>query len=645
MIHMKMMDLADELVMSGYVWNKGPFKTLHKLGDQMKVFFNNVMFLEMQMKEMKEMGEEPKMELPPNVLDFMNKMYVTVVMLHNQVVEALGGKGDKIMMGLRNDFNDLSHKYKGKPDFNKMLMYIQENMQWMFKHFRAGDDKSDMAKAAFRNLNEAMKNTYAMAKMEGASSRMLKIMEKMGLQMQSVWSIMTGGPVRYSRESLMKSLTDNFKVIQEEVMAEMSAAERIYSIYMIVEKIGEVVKMGRLSMDEGKDLLQKLGGVKLVALRHYTDSLPNADMLSPMMDEIVKKFYQLWNHMTGGMTDPMSTPETEVYMLKMLLNKLKEPLEEGERMRQLGMRPTPNEQRPPLIQGNDGDKKILEQVQDSLSDLGRRLRDDEDDRPMHPGEQAMHYVVDSMRQLHEDLSGMRRIPGGPEQVVLKLSENLGRLLRDMEEKGNDMSGELGRSFDMVRSGVMDLTEHLMSRRRDDPSRFFEKMVDGMETIAQHAMRKAREMDKETTFVERTLQTLRNMRNGGQQPSTYRPMRRQLDELQSTVSELMMKMMNMGDKQDGDRMGDMMGDKMGGMMGDMMGGMMGDMMGDKMGDMMGGMMGDILGGMMGDKMDDKEEPCPKPFWMMQIPEEDKMKWGHFDGAYFGPEMEESEDSRK
>ena len=641
MIHMKMMDIGEELVMSGYVLNKGPFKIMRKLGDEMKVVFNNLMYLEMKMKEMKEMGEESKMELPPHVLALMNKMYVTVVMLHNKVVEALGGKGDKIMMALRNDFNVLSNTYKGKPDFNKMLMYVADNMQWMIKHFRNGDDKSDMAKAAFRNLNEAMKNTYAMAKMmDGDNSKMLKIMEMMGLKMQSIWNMMTGGPVKYTRESLIQGLMDSFKAVKEEAMAEMSPGERIYNMYMIVEKIGEVVKMGKLSMGEGRELLEKLGNEKLVAFRRYTDSLPNADKLSPMVDELVKKFYQLWNHMTGGMTDGMSTPETEVYMMKMLLNKLKEPLEEGERMRERNMRPPQNDQlRLPSQHGNDDDRRILEQVQDSLSDLNRRLREDDDVRPMNPGEQAMHYVVDSMRQLHEDLLVMRRIPGGPEQVLLKMSENLGKLYRHMEEKGNEMSGELGRSFDMVRSGAMDLAEHLMSRR-GEPEQFFVKMIGGMEMIAKYAMRKAREMDgKDNPFVERMLLILSNMKNGSQgnrQPSPLRPdddMRRQIDNLEITVRELMMKMMNMENGQEGDRMGDKVADRLG------------DMMGDKMGDMMGDKMGDLMGDMIKDKMDDKEEPCPEPFWMMQIPREDKMKWGHFEGAYFGPEMEEPEDSRK
>ena len=98
-IHMEMMELKTSLVLSGYVWNKGPFMAMKNLGSDLQILMNNLMYLE---KWAKEMGDDMmKMELPDYMEDLFTNVYLSSIKLHNHVLKVLPGKGEELIMKVR----------------------------------------------------------------------------------------------------------------------------------------------------------------------------------------------------------------------------------------------------------------------------------------------------------------------------------------------------------------------------------------------------------------------------------------------------------------------------------------------------------------------------------------------------------------
>ena len=494
-----------------------------------------------------------------------------------------------------------------------MLGYVEQNMMWVASLIRSDRLMDDEFMTAYRSLKETMLNTYYIAKLQEIDNpRIFEMMEKMDqMGMRFLWRFVTGMKVDgMTPSSVIEMMVEQMKGIKEEFMAAMTPEERITRMWLGLEKLKEIVKEGKL-MKEGKEMLMKLSEM-LSSLKRMADSLPEGNMLSKVVEKFMEGFEKLWNHATNGFFTADSTPGGIINMMSDGLEDLKKALEEAWRWSPR------NRNQNQQMGGMNDNADVLEEIRRSLADLGRRMGDN-NDRDMNPLERMLETMVDTMRQLHEDISGVRRAPGGPEQLVRRLSENLRNFMEQMQSKMREQEDAL----DMVRSGVMDLTDFLGDRSRGNPADFFGRMIDGMMKIVEQAMQTQR-----SSVLDRVSQMLRNMRNGGEGGQRPSPpmlggnggdddMRRQFNELQQRVMDLMDRVNN--NRNMGMNDNNMQGNN--------------NMMGNNM--MGNNMMGNNwMDSWMQSWMEAKEEPCKDPFFTMQIPKEDKNMWDAGANSYFG-----------
>ena len=409
-------------------------------------------------KMARDKGEKGPLKLPDPQMKVLDSIQFDMALLEDKLTFIVGASGAARMYEpLKKACEDFVMSVNGGMEFtiDYAMLFLHKYLQKLMYFVK--NDKLDhpLARVVFMNTHGVMMKVKEKLFKEDGNARAMKAFKTMGMSMQKLWNLMSGGPSMptVTRSSIATRLVDDYKLLQKELFLMKSPEERVKDIWHLIEKLGQLCKEGDMNGEMAKIKYFMIHD-RMVALSEFISKLPDNEKAMEIMGEAVVNVQQMWNHMSGGPVYPMSSPELALYGVADALRRLRDHLPSKDQEEDL----CPDNDRPGMLEDA---KELLSLLMKVKGDKSPSLTDDIDQtRDMPPRDSP--DIMSQIGRLQDAMTDLISTQMAPDLMRRNVMEDMGGMAG-----GDTMGGGMNIPEDWGMDGYMEDDLDMMEDEMDE----------------------------------------------------------------------------------------------------------------------------------------------------------------------------------